>query len=70
MRNLRYRINWHDFRAGREDFPECYSIPSPFTKYSEQHLFWKDFFDSYFNANCQFPFIVRILNSFLLTLSD
>lgn len=64
----RDKIAWQDFAEGREDFLDYHSLANPYLiKYSEEHQFWQKYFNKLFGKNCTFPFIVRLINSFLIT---
>jgi hypothetical protein len=61
-------IIWEDFKRGSKDFPDYNCISNPYLiKGSEEHIYWKRIFDDIFHANCYFPFIARLINSFLIT---
>ncbi len=67
-RNNPNKIAWEDFLKGRKDFPEYHIIPNPFLiKGNNEHLFWKEYFETRFNVKPTFPLIVRLINSWLLT---
>ena len=62
-------IKWEDYASskGRKVFPDCYSLQCPFFRGGIEHAFWSKYFNSYFGKKCTFPFIVRLINSFLIT---
>lgn len=62
------KIAWKDFAEGKKDFPDYHSIANPYLiKGSSDHLFWESYFNKVFGKNCTFPYIVRLVNSFLIT---
>ncbi len=62
------KIDWEDYKNGIEDFPDYNCITNPYlVRGSDEHLYWKKIFDEIFHTNCYFPFIVRLINSFLIT---
>ena len=63
------KVAWKDFASekARRDFNDYFCIANPYLiKGRPEHLFWKNYFDNYFNCNCTFPFIVRLINSFMI----
>lgn len=61
-------IDWEDFANGRKDFPDYHCIANPYlSKGSEDHLFWEKYFNNLFGKKCTFPYIVRLINSFMIT---
>jgi len=67
-RNNPEKIAWQDFAEGIEDFPDYHSLANPYLiKHSAEHLFWQEYFNNLFGKNCTFPYIVRLINSFLIT---
>jgi len=62
------KINWKVFAEGIEDFPDYHDIANPrLIKYSTEHQFWQKYFNNLFGKRCTFPYIVRVVNSFLIT---
>ncbi|MBX4271780.1 hypothetical protein [Clostridium estertheticum] len=60
-------IIWEDFKEGGKFFPDYTCILNPYLiKGTEEHIYWKEKFDDIFHTNCYFPFISRIINSFLI----
>lgn len=63
----RNSICWEDFAQGRSDFPDSHTIAFPFEKGSRVANTWENFFKNYFgNKRTNYPFTVRLLNSFVL----
>ena len=61
---------WKDFAddTARREFVDYFCIANPhLIKDSREHLFWQDYFNAYFHCNCTFPFIARLINSFMVT---
>ena len=64
------KVAWKDFATdkARLIFDDYHCIANPhLIKGSQEHLKWKKYFDKEFNCNCHFPFIVRLVNSFMIT---
>lgn len=64
------RVAWKDFAddTARREFVDYFCIENPhLIKGSQEHLFWQDYFNAYFHCNCTFPFIARLINSFMVT---
>jgi hypothetical protein len=62
------KIAWKDFSKGRKDFADYHCIANPYLiRGSADHLFWESQFNNIFGKRCTFPFIVRLVNSFLIT---
>lgn len=64
------RVAWRDFAddTARREFVDYFCIANPhLIKGSQEHLFWQDYFNACFHCNCTFPFIARLINSFMVT---
>ena len=63
------KIAWDDFRRGSNDFPDYAQIANPhLVKGSTDYWFWRKFFNEYFKTSrCQFNFMLRLINSFMIT---
>lgn len=62
------KILWKDFALGIEDFPDYHCIANPYLiKGSADHIFWSNHFNKLFRKNCTFPYITRLINSFMIT---
>lgn len=62
------KIAWVDFAYGRKDFPDYHCIANPYlVRGSSDHLLWENHFSKIFMKRCTFPYIVRLVNSFLIT---
>lgn len=62
------KIVWKDFSKGRKDFADYHCIANPhLIRGSVDHLFWQSQFNKVFKKRCYFPFIVRLVNSWLIT---
>ena len=49
-------------------FNDYHCLANPhLIKGSTEHIKWKEYFDTKFGSNCSFPFIVRLINSFMVT---
>ncbi|MEG0641406.1 MAG: hypothetical protein RR515_02315 [Clostridium sp.] len=60
------RIAWDDFAKARRVF-QWSSIPNPLEYGSDDYWEWKKLFDNYFGKRCNFNFMIRLINSFLIT---
>lgn len=61
-------IEWEDFANGIKDFPDYHCIANTYlSNGSADHLFWKKYFNNRFGKKCTFPYIVRLINSFMIT---
>ena len=63
-------VAWRDFATNKARlvFDDYHCIANPhLIRGSKEHLFWQDYFNKYFNCRCTFPFIVRLINSFMIT---
>lgn len=65
----RYRnnIDWHSFKHSHKDFPEYAMIPFPFCRNSIVALAWQNYFSTVFGCRVNYNFMVRLLNSFVIT---
>lgn len=64
------RVAWKDFATdqARKDFNDYFCIANPhLIRGSQEHIFWQRYFNTFFQCNCRFPFIVRLINSFMIT---
>ena len=61
-------VAWRDFASARSEFGDYFCVANPhLVKGSGEHLFWRDYFNAYFHCSCTFPFIARLINSFMVT---
>jgi len=62
------KIFWQDFAEGIDDFLDYPCLENPYlVKYSAEHQFWQKYFNKLFGKRCTFPYIVRLVNSFLIS---
>ncbi len=62
------KIAWKDFAKGRVNFPDYGALANPkLIRGSKEYNEWKEYFDGLFKCSCNFPFILRIVNSLLVT---
>lgn len=64
-----HKIAWEDFKRGINDFPDYAQINNPYlVKCSSDYWFWRKFFNEFFKTDrCRFNFILRLINSFMIT---
>lgn len=64
-----HKIAWDDFRKGSDHFPDYAQIVNPYlVKGSPDYWFWRKFFNEFFKTDrCQFNFMLRLINSFMIT---
>jgi hypothetical protein len=61
------KIAWKDFAEGIKDFADYHCIANPYLiRGSSDHIFWANYFNKVFGKNCTFPYIVRLVNSYLI----
>ena len=62
------KIDWEEFAKSRKAFPDYHCMANPYlVRGSDEHLFWESYFNKRFDCKCTFPFIVRLINSLLIT---
>lgn len=62
-------VAWNEFASGRarREFDDYFCLANPhLIRGSEEHLFWQDYFNDYFGCRCTFPFIARLIQSFMI----
>lgn len=63
-------VGWKEFAIDkvRLEFDGYCCIANPhLIRGSQEYLFWQKHFNVYFGYRCTFPFIVRMVNSFMIT---
>lgn len=61
-------IAWDDFANARKILTAWPCISNPYMIYgSEDYVEWQKRFNTYFKKRCTFPFMLRLINSFLIT---
>lgn len=63
-------VAWKKFATdkARLEFDDYCCIANPhLIRGSQEYLFWQNYFNAYFGCRCTFPFIVRMVNSFMIT---
>lgn len=61
------KVAWRDFADGRKDFDgEWANIANPYLK-DDYDEFWKEYFSNYFECDVKYNFVLRIINSFMIT---
>lgn len=62
-------IAWSDFATNKARlvFGDYHCICNPHLfRGSQDHMFWRKYFNKYFNCECTLPFIARLINSFMI----
>jgi hypothetical protein len=62
------KIEWSDFALAVNEFADWPAMPNPaFGRCSRDCCEWRKLFTAYFGKRCTFPFMLRLINSVLLT---
>ena len=63
-------VAWKEFATNkaRLDFSDYCCLQNPhLIRGSQEHLFWQKYFNAFFGCRCTYPFILRLLNSSMVT---
>lgn len=63
-------VAWKEFATdkARLDFDDYCCIENPhLIRGSQEHLFWQNYFNALFGCRVTFPYIVRLINSIMVT---
>ena len=63
----KHKVAWDDFAKAHDDISDWSCLANPYIfKGSNDYQTFRNYFKSYFGSNVYFPFVVRLVNSFMV----